>query len=234
MIDASPNTASSVTPEVMGLLAQLEVANARAEEAETKARQAEISLQLSDMRVTSLLEQIRLLRIAKYGPRGESLSAAQLALFEQEPSATLDEVAAEAARGPLPEPTLVQAHKRRKNHPGRQTLPRPARTRKARPLARSDPQPTRRSAHCWQPAEWADEIAYSCAGQQPGGAIGGAWQNGPRGSFHLITRHRADPRRDERGRRGGRRGRRRRRGRRAAGVSRVFRGGWRKTRRLVQ
>lgn len=123
MIDASPHTASSVTPEVTGLLAQLEAANARAQEAETKARQTEISLQLSDLRIASLLEQIRLLRIAKYGPRGESLSAAQLALFEQEPSATLDEVAAEAARGPLPEPTLVQAHKRRKNHPGRQTLP---------------------------------------------------------------------------------------------------------------
>ena len=100
----------------MGLLAQLEEAN-------TRARQAEISLQLSDLRIASLLEQIRLLRIAKYGPRGESLSAAQLALFEQEPSATLDEVAAEAARGPLPEPAPVQAHKRRKNHLGRQTLP---------------------------------------------------------------------------------------------------------------
>lgn len=116
MIDASPNTASSVTPEVTGLLAQLEEANKR-------ARQAEISLQLSDLRIVSLLEQIRLLRIAKYGPRGESLTPAQLALFEQEPSATLDEVAAEAARGPLPEPTPVQAHQRRKKHPGRQTLP---------------------------------------------------------------------------------------------------------------
>jgi transposase len=107
----------------MELLAQLEAANLRVQEAETKARQAEVSLQLSDLRIVSLLEQIRLLRIAKYGPRGESLSAAQLALFEQEPSATLDEVAAEAARGPLPEAVPVQAHKRRKNHPGRQTLP---------------------------------------------------------------------------------------------------------------
>ena len=123
MIDASSKTASQVTPEVTGLLAQLEAVTARAQEAETKARQVEISLQLSDLRIVSLLEQIRLLRIAKYGPRGESLSAAQLALFEQEPSATLDEVAAEAARGPLPEATPAPARKNRKNHSGRQALP---------------------------------------------------------------------------------------------------------------
>jgi transposase len=112
VIDAASNTPPPVIPEVTVLLAQLEEANKR-------ARQAEISLQLSDLRVLSLLEQLRLLRIAKYGPRGESLSAAQLALFEEEPGATLDEVAAEAARGPLPEP----ARKKRKKHPGRQTLP---------------------------------------------------------------------------------------------------------------
>ena len=114
---------SLITPEVTELLARLEEADKRAQAAETKARQAEISLQLSDLRVASLLEQIRLLRIAKYGPRGESLSAAQLALFEQEPSATLDEVAAETARGPLPEAPPAQARKSRRNHPGRQTLP---------------------------------------------------------------------------------------------------------------
>ena len=117
MIDFAPNTASSVTPEVTGLLAQLGAANVRAQEAETKARQAEINVRLLDLRVSSLLEQIRLLRIAKFGPRGESLSAAQLALFEEELSATLDEVAAEAARGPLPE----APRKNRKKHPGRQT-----------------------------------------------------------------------------------------------------------------
>ena len=112
MIDFAPNTPSLVIPEVTGLLAQLEEANKR-------ARQAEINVRLLDLRVSSLLEQIRLLRIAKFGPRGESLSAAQLALFEEELSATLDEVAAEAARGPLPE----APRKNRKKHPGRQTLP---------------------------------------------------------------------------------------------------------------
>ena len=54
---------------------------------------------------------------------GEKLSAAQLALFEQEISATLDEVAAEAARGAVPEVPAAPARKKRRNHPGRQTLP---------------------------------------------------------------------------------------------------------------
>ena len=116
MIDFAPHTPPPVIPEVTALLTQLEEANKR-------ARQAEINVQLLDLRVASLLEQIRLPRIAKYGPRGESLSAAQLALFEQEPGATLDEVAAEAARGPLPEAPPAQARKKRKKHPGRQTLP---------------------------------------------------------------------------------------------------------------
>ena len=116
MIDFAPHTPPPVIPEVTALLTQLEEANKR-------ARQAEINVQLLDLRVASLLEQIRLLRIAKYGPRGESLSAAQLALLERELSATLDEVAAEAARGPLPEPPAAERKKKRQNHPGRQTLP---------------------------------------------------------------------------------------------------------------
>jgi len=68
------------------------------------------------------LRALRRQRADLLGPRGESLSAAQLALFEQEPSATLDEVAAEAARGPLPEAPLALTRKGRKNHPARQTL----------------------------------------------------------------------------------------------------------------
>jgi transposase len=97
---------------------------ARLEESDRRARMAEIELNLSKMRIEQLEERLRLLRIAKYGPRGEKLSAAQLALFEEEISATLDEVEAEAARGPLPEPAPAPApRKNRKPHPGRQTLP---------------------------------------------------------------------------------------------------------------
>lgn len=118
-MDASSFTPPTITPEMAALLVRLE-------NAERRARQAEIELQLSKMRILSLEERLRLLRIAKYGPKSEKLSVAQLALFEQEISATLDEVAAEAARGPVPEPAAVPAtpaRKNRKRHPGRQTLP---------------------------------------------------------------------------------------------------------------
>lgn len=95
---------------------------ARLEESDRRARLAENELNLSKMRIAQLEERLRLLRIAKYGPRGESLSAAQLALFEEEISATLDEVAAEAARGAVPEAPAAP-RQNRKSHPGRQTLP---------------------------------------------------------------------------------------------------------------
>jgi transposase len=95
---------------------------ARLEESDRRARLAEVELSLSKMRIVQLEERLRLLRIAKYGPRGENLSAAQLALFEEEISATLDEVAAEAARGAVPEAPATP-RKNRKQHPGRQTLP---------------------------------------------------------------------------------------------------------------
>ena len=114
-MDSTSPTPSPVTPEIAALLARLE-------ESDRRARTAEIELSLSKMRIVQLEERLRLLRIAKYGPRGENLSAAQLALFDEEISATLDEVAAEAARGPLPE-APAKPRKRRKAHPGRQTLP---------------------------------------------------------------------------------------------------------------
>jgi len=118
-MDASSPTPPTITPEIAALLVRLE-------DAERRARQAEIELQLSKMRIISLEERLRLIRIAKYGPKSEKLSAAQLALFEDEISATLDEVAAEAARGPVPEAPAAPvppAKKNRKQHPGRQTLP---------------------------------------------------------------------------------------------------------------
>lgn len=115
-MDSPSPTPTPVTPEITALMARLE-------ESERRARIAESELSLSKMRIVQLEERLRLLRIAKYGPRSESLSAAQLALFEQEISATLDEVAAEAARGAVPETPAAQQRKNRKQHPGRQTLP---------------------------------------------------------------------------------------------------------------
>ena len=114
-MDSSSPTPSSVTPEIAALMARLE-------ESDRRAQLAENELNLSKMRIVQLEERLRLLRIAKYGPRSENLSAAQLALFEEEISATLDEVAAEAARGAVLEAPATPRNNR-KPHPGRQTLP---------------------------------------------------------------------------------------------------------------
>jgi transposase len=65
-----------------------------------------------------LKEQLRLRRIAKYGPGSEKLSSQQLELLEFEPGVSNMEVAAEGKREPLP----ATPEKKRK-HPGRQTLP---------------------------------------------------------------------------------------------------------------
>jgi transposase len=56
--------------------------------------------------------------IAKYGPGGEKLNDAQLELLELEPGVSSVEVLAESEREPLPTAT-----KRKRPHPGRQTLP---------------------------------------------------------------------------------------------------------------
>lgn len=78
------------------------------------------------LKIQVLEEQLRQERIARYGTRSETLSDLQLSLLDDEPGVTLDEVAAEATREPMPgaEPTSSTEPKReRKPHPGRQQLP---------------------------------------------------------------------------------------------------------------
>jgi transposase len=77
-------------------------------------------LEYSKLKNQILEEKLRLQRIAKYGPGSEKLSNLQLELLEFEPGASNAEVAAESERDALP-PT-PEKRKRRK-HPGRQTLP---------------------------------------------------------------------------------------------------------------
>ena len=82
--------------------------------------QLQKQLRWAEMRIQSLEELLRLARIAKYGPGSEKLNSAQLELLEFEPGVSVEEVAAESKREPLP-PAATQ--KKRKTHPGRQTLP---------------------------------------------------------------------------------------------------------------
>ena len=77
-------------------------------------------LQLSELRVHLLEEKLRLQRIAKYGPGSEKLTSLQLELLEFEPGVSNLEVAAEGERDALP---TTPDQKKRKRHPGRQTLP---------------------------------------------------------------------------------------------------------------
>ncbi len=76
-------------------------------------------LQLSELRVQLLEDRLRLQRMAKYGPGSEKLTNQQLELLELEPGVSNLEVAAEGEREALP---ATQDKKKRK-HPGRQTLP---------------------------------------------------------------------------------------------------------------
>jgi transposase len=77
-------------------------------------------LEYSKLKNQVLEEKLRLQRIAKYGPGSEKLSSLQLELLEQEPGVSNAEVTAESERDALPS---APEKKKRRKHPGRQTLP---------------------------------------------------------------------------------------------------------------
>jgi transposase len=79
-------------------------------------------LQHARLKIRVLEEQLRLRRIAKYGPGSERLSDLQLQLLEEEPGVSQQEVAAESEREALP-PAQEEKKRQRRSHPGRQTLP---------------------------------------------------------------------------------------------------------------
>jgi transposase len=81
--------------------------------------QLQKQLQWAELRIQALEEQLRLERIAKYGPGSEKLNSTQLELLEWELGVSGDEVEAESKREPLP---TAESENRRKRHPGRQTL----------------------------------------------------------------------------------------------------------------
>src|SRR2546421_479076 len=84
-------------------------------------------LEWAHMKIRVLEERLRLQRIAKYGPKSEKLSDAQLELLESEPGVSAAEVEVESEREPLPDAaaTAESESKRGKTrrHPGRQQLP---------------------------------------------------------------------------------------------------------------
>ena len=74
----------------------------------------------SKLKIQVLEERLRLQRIEKYGPGSEKLSSLQLELLEQEPGVSSEEVAAESEREVF---TPDSKEKKKRKHPGRQTLP---------------------------------------------------------------------------------------------------------------
>lgn len=78
-------------------------------------------LENARLKIQVLEERLRLRRIAKYGPGSEKLSNLQLELLELEPGVSSQEVQAESEREEQPKPDGEK--KRRRAHPGRQTLP---------------------------------------------------------------------------------------------------------------
>jgi len=80
-------------------------------------------LQHARLKIQVLEEHLRLRRIAKYGPGSEKLSDLQLQFLEEEPGVSRQEVAAESEREPLPAAGDDEKKRKRRPHPGRQTLP---------------------------------------------------------------------------------------------------------------
>jgi len=79
----------------------------------------ESNLQYARLQIQVLEDRLRLQRIAKYGPGSEKLTSLQLELLEFEPGVSNVEVAAESEREALP----PSSEKKKRKHPGRQTLP---------------------------------------------------------------------------------------------------------------
>jgi len=76
-------------------------------------------LQNARLKIQVLEEQLRLRRIAKYGPGSEKLSNLQLQLLEEEPGVSNQEVQAESEGLPAPD---GEKQRKRRAHPGRQTF----------------------------------------------------------------------------------------------------------------
>jgi transposase len=106
-----PATSTPLTPSYDELLAQL---NTTQQQLSTTTQQ----LQYAELKIQVLEERLRKQRIAKYGPSSEKLSNQQLELLELEPGVSQEEVEAESEREALP-----ASSKKKRKHPGRQTLP---------------------------------------------------------------------------------------------------------------
>jgi transposase len=81
-------------------------------------------LEWAEWKIRKLEERLRLELIAKYGPKSEKLSDAQLQLLNLEPGVSVAEIEAESEREPLPPASAATTiNRKNRKHPGRQELP---------------------------------------------------------------------------------------------------------------
>jgi transposase len=122
-IPSSPQSTPSLDPSSNAdLLAQLKTQLPDALFAQVSGRLNAYASEAaySKLKIQVLEERLRLQRIEKYGPGSEKLSNLQLELLEQEPGVSSEEVAAESEREVL---APDSKEKKKRKHPGRQTLP---------------------------------------------------------------------------------------------------------------
>ena len=116
-------TTTAAAPSDAEIIAQLkQQLDAASRQLDTTSRQLETAsqrIQFAELKIQVLEEKLRLQRIAKYGPGSEKLTNLQLELLEFEPGVSNLEVAAESEREALP----PASDKKKRKHPGRQTLP---------------------------------------------------------------------------------------------------------------
>src|SRR5580700_2283836 len=96
----------------------------RIEMLERALQWAQLTIHKKDAEIQLLQERLRKQRIGFLGPASETLSDLQLEwLVEQEPSATREEVEAEARREPIATAPAREGQSQRRPHPGRKPLP---------------------------------------------------------------------------------------------------------------
>jgi transposase len=103
-----------------------------------------------------LRDEVRLLRIEKYGPRSEQLTDGQLELLEGEPGVAPAEIETETERSPA-EKAEVEKLRRRREHPGRAQLP--AHLPRREVVIACTPE----QCHCAQCGAPKKVIGYDCA-----------------------------------------------------------------------
>jgi transposase len=122
MPPAPPAPNPNDSPEVAELKRQLQAAHQQLQAAHQQLQAAHQKLEWAELKIQLLEEKLRLAGLRKYGPAGERLSSAQLALLELEPGVSEAELEAEAQREPLPEAPAAR-RKAARPHPGRHELP---------------------------------------------------------------------------------------------------------------